>query len=157
MAFGHLLQEDKKVDWKKTYRDLCSVLAHLKDMILKTTKTKRQVVSRSSKTSNAAYSLKLMLQICKPEIAYSQTLNPPPPPIVRGSSKGDSRPTTRDLLRSAPESPARMRRRQRAERHEAHLEYEKLEEERLHSVKYILIALPSLPILCIILLCSLWL
>lgn len=67
MAFGHPLQDDNKVDWKKTYRDLCSVLSRLKAMILKNVNP--EVLEKRPKVNALAYrnslSLAQMLQICK--------------------------------------------------------------------------------------------
>ncbi len=69
MAFGHPLQDDSKVDWKKTYRDLCSVLSRLKAMILKNAKP--EIIEKHSQANSSAYrnslSLVQMLQICKSE------------------------------------------------------------------------------------------
>ena len=69
IAFGHPLEEHK-LDWKKTYRDLRSVMSRVKEMVLKAAKAESQNVSGLNTKINSAtirkmYSLQQMLQIRK--------------------------------------------------------------------------------------------
>ena len=69
VAFGHPLEEHK-LDWKKTYRDLSSVMSRVKEMVLKAAKAESLKTSGLNTEVNSAtirktYSLQQMLQICK--------------------------------------------------------------------------------------------